>query len=182
MTFRKWLLVAIALFAAGIALGLTKPELFAGLIMQELERIQGLAKELPLFTFSTFLAIFARNAIALLVSFALSPLLLLAPLLSLVSNGMLLSFVTAAVARERSALFVLGALLPHGVIEIPALIIGQAAALSFGVITMQSVFSRKKRSQFVPAFRIDLKYLGIALGLLLPAAAMETYVSPLFIR
>ncbi|MBI2287561.1 MAG: stage II sporulation protein M [Chloroflexi bacterium] len=72
--------------------------------------------------------------------------------------------------------------MPHGVFEIPALFIGEAAALSFGAAVMRVLFRGERRSLLLPNLRQNLKYLTIALILLLPAAIIETYITPLLLR
>lgn len=182
MTYKKWIVVAIALFVLGLVLGLFPPPLLASLISREVEELGKFGQSLVPFSVFTFTFIFARNAIALVVSFVFSPVLCLLPILSLVNNGALLSFVVTTVAHDKSALFVLAGLLPHGIFEIPALIIGQAAALSLGAILMQAAFKKAKRKQILPTLKQSLKYLLIALALLLPAAAIEAFVTPLLLQ
>lgn len=181
MTYKKWLVVAIALFVLGGVLSIATPSLFEGLLSEEIAQLERLGQTHAPFSVSTFLFIFARNTVALLVSFALSPFFIIAPAFSLFNNGLLLTYVAREVAQQQSVLYVLGGLLPHGIVEIPAFIIGQAAALSFGATVIQAVFKKNKRKQLAPGFKQNLKYLGIAVGLLLPAAAIETYVSPLLL-
>ena len=64
----------------------------------------------------------------------------------------------------------------------PAFIIGEAVALSFGAALILALLKKERRSQLVPHFRQNLKYLGIALALLLPAAIIEAYVTPLLLN
>jgi len=91
--------------------------------------------------------------------------------------------IVSTIAVEKASLgFVLAALLPHGIVEIPALMLGEAAALSFGTIVTLSLFNKEKRRLVLPNFKQNLKYLIIALALLLPAAIIETYITPLFLR
>ncbi|HEY51621.1 MAG TPA: stage II sporulation protein M, partial [Dehalococcoidia bacterium] len=71
-------------------------------------------------------------------------------------------------------------LLPHGVLELPALIIGEAAALSFGAMVIIALISRRRRSQLAPNLKQNVKYMALAFALLLPAAIIETYITPLF--
>jgi len=58
---------------------------------------------------------------------------------------------------------------------------GQAAALSFGSLAILALFKRERRSQLLPGLRRNLRYLMIACALLLPAAIIETYITPLLI-
>jgi stage II sporulation protein M len=85
------------------------------------------------------------------------------------------------VVREKSLSFLLAGLLPHGIFEIPALIIGEAAALSFGVAMIVALFTRDRGNRLLPRFKANLKYLLIALALLVPAAIIETFVTPKFL-
>jgi stage II sporulation protein M len=69
-------------------------------------------------------------------------------------------------------------LLPHGIIEIPAFIIGQAAALSLGTMTMAAVFVKEKRPYLFQNLRKNLKYLGLVVLLLIFAAGIEAFITP----
>ena len=117
-----------------------------------------------------------------MVSFALSPVLCLLPILTLMLNGWLLTFVSSAVMQEKSLGFVLAGLLPHGIIEIPAFILGEAAALSFGAMVILVLFKKKQKNQLVPSLKQNFKYLMIAFALLVPAAIIETFVTPLLLK
>jgi stage II sporulation protein M len=101
--------------------------------------------------------------------------------MALIVNGWILAIVSTIVVEEESLGFVLAALLPHGIIEIPALMLGEAAALSFGATITLSLFNREKRKLVMPNLKQNLKYLSLAISLLLPAAIIETYVTPLFL-
>ena len=182
MDFKKWVVIALALFVVGLVIGIFPPSILTSLIADEMGRLEGLAGSVVPFTFSMFLIVFIRNAIALLAGFVFSPVLCLTPILSLVVNGLMISFVGRAVAHENSFAFALAGILPHGIFEIAALVIGGAASLSFGIATMQAVFKESKRKQLLPNLKENAKYLLIALGLLLPAAAIETFVTPLLLR
>ena len=103
------------------------------------------------------------------------------PVIALVLNGGIIGFISAMVAEQESVGFVLAGLLPHGIFEIPALIIGQAAALRFGTMALLSLFQKNSRRLFLPNLRQNFRYLLIALALLLPAAIIETYITPLLI-
>ncbi len=75
----------------------------------------------------------------------------------------------------------LAGLLPHGIFELPALILGEAAALSFGAVVILALFKKERRNLIPPSLKRNLRYLMIALALLLPAAIIETYVTPLLL-
>jgi len=183
MSYRRWVVIAISLFVIGLILGLVTPASITGLVSEDiaaLEELGGLLASLP--SILTTVLIFAKNASVLLFSFAFSPFFCLMPIMALTVNGWMITIVSTVALETESLSFVLAALLPHGVVELSALMMGEAAALSFGTITTQSLFNRERRGQVLPSFRQNMKYLLIALALLLPAALIETYVTPLFLR
>ena len=169
------------MYVLGLAIGLATPLSIAGLMSEEIAALEELSRILVPFSFLTVILIFIKNVSALVVSFVLSPILCLAPILSLTVNGWLLAFVSSAVVQEESLGFLLAGLLPHGIFEIPALIIGQAAALSFGAMAIVALLQKTKRSLLLPNLKQNLRYLVVALALLLPAAIIETYITPLLI-
>jgi len=181
MGYKWWSFIALLLFGIGLALGLATPPSIANLMSEDIAMLKELSRILVPFTVLTAILIFIKNALALVISFVLSPILCLAPILSLIVNGWLLIFISGSVIQEKSLGFVLAGLLPHGIFEIPALIIGQAAALSFGAMAILALFSKGKRNLLFSNLRWSLRYLLVALALLLPAAIIETYITPLFL-
>jgi stage II sporulation protein M len=182
MSYKRWVLVAIAVFGIGLIIGLVPPPTIADLISEELAVLEELGAEIVPFDILTALLIFGKNAVAVLVSFALSPVFLLTPIMALALNGVLVSFVSVSVAQEESVGYVLAGLLPHGVLEIPALIMAQAAALSFGFAAMTAIFNKEKRPLVGPNFKKNFRYVLIALVLLFPAAIIETFLTPLLLK
>jgi stage II sporulation protein M len=181
MKYRWWVVIAIGLFGVGIIIGLVAPPSITNLLSEELAALGELGSTLAPFTFSMFIFIFIKNIITLLFSFALSPIFCLVPILTLAVNGWLVALVSTIIMKEESLGFVLAGLLPHGVIELPAFFIGEAAALSFGTMAVVALFRKEKRNLLLPSLKRNLKYLWIALALMLPAAAIETYLTPLLV-
>ena len=181
MNYKGWSFIAIFLFGIGLALGLATPLSIANLMSEEIVALEEFSRILVPFSFLTVILIFIKNVSALAISFALSPILCLVPILSLTVNGWLIAFISSAVIQEKSLGFLLAGLLPHGIFEIPALIIGQAAALSFGTMAILALLIKRRRHLLLPNLKQNLKYLLIALALLLPAAIIETYITPLLL-
>lgn len=182
LSYKRWVFIAIFLFGIGLVFGLATPLNSVNLMSEEIAALEELItflSSLPSALLALF--IFIKNVSALLISFVFSPIFCLAPILALVVNGWLISFVSVLVIEEKSLGFVLAGLLPHGIFELPALILGQAAALSFGSMAVLALFKRERRSQLLPGLRRNLRYLMIAFALLLPAAIIETYITPLLL-
>lgn len=192
MRYKLWVIIAIVLFVAGIGAGLilsnillsgdTGPAVADGFLSEAFDTLEELLAAFGPFQVTTAIFIFANNAITLLFSFMFSPILCLIPMLTLLLNGSLLSFIAVIVVQEESLGYLLAGLLPHGIIEIPAFIIGEAAALSFGAALIVAIFYPGRRQQLLPNLKQNLKYLLLAIVLLVPAAIIETFVTPLFLR
>lgn len=202
MRYRWWLALAVFLFAVGIMLGFSAQTedatVFPGGLLDiapsptphteaspraTLDAFRDLAQfvvSLP--PWAVFAFILGKNAIAVAASFIMGPFFLLVPLFSLVFNGWVIGVVADGVIAEQSVVYLLKGLLPHGIIELPAFFMAQAAALGFGIAAMQAVLRPERRSQLMPALRSNLKYLVIALILLVPAAAIEAFVTPLLLK
>ena len=182
MSHKWWALIATCLLGIGISTGLAMSTDIATLLEEELATLEELGTMLGPFQISTAIFIFIKNISALLLSFIFSPILCLVPVLSLIANGWLISLVSVLVIQEESLGFLLAGLLPHGIFELPALIIGEAAALSFGTVAMIALISKGKRELLLPNLKKNLKYLAIACVLLVPAAIIETYITPLLLQ
>jgi len=181
MNYKKWIFIAIFLFGIGLVLGLATPPSVINPLSEDIAASQELSNILVPFRFLTVILILAKNASVLLLSFALSPIFCLVPILALTVNGWLIAFISATVIQEESFGFVLAGLLPHGIFELPAFILGEAAALSFGAMAILALFKKERRNLLLPRLKQNLRYLMVALALLVPAAIIEIYVTPLLL-
>jgi len=163
-------------------LGSLTPSAASGFISEEVEALGELVAFLSSFP-PVLMAIFIyiKNTSALVLSFILSPVLCFTPIMTLITNGWLLAFVSTVVIEEESLGYLLAGLLPHGIFELPAIIIGEAAALSFGTMVMLALIKKDRRNLLLPNLKKNLKYLALAFALLLPAAIIETFVTPLLL-
>ncbi len=174
MHYKGWVLVAVLVFGISIAVGMATPVGIADPIAEDLfEQLSGL---LTPFSISTAMFIFAKNASAIMISFILSPILCLFPIMALTVNGWLLGFISSSVVSQESLGFLLAGLLPHGVLEIPALILGEAAALSFGVMTILLVVKRKSRTVLVSTVTKDTRHVLLALALFFIVGIFHTII------
>lgn len=181
-SYKWWILIAILLFVVGLIFGFTAPTGIKNLLAEDiasLEELSDVLVSLPLAL--TALFIFIKNAIVLLLSFVFSPILCLMPILALTVNGWVIAFVSTIITKEESLGYLLAGLLPHGIFEISAFILGEAAALSFGTMVIIALFRKEKRDLLLPNLKQNARYLAIALALLLPAAIIEVYVTPLLL-
>ncbi|HUV46027.1 MAG TPA: stage II sporulation protein M [Dehalococcoidia bacterium] len=181
MNYKKWIFIAIFLFGIGLVFGLATPIGGINLLSEDITALQELSSIFVPFRFLTVILILAKNVSVLLLSFALSPIFCLMPVLALTVNGWLIAFISAIVVQEESLGFALAGLLPHGIFELPAFILGEAAALSFGAMAILALFKKERRNLLLPGLKQDLRYLMVAFVLLVPAAIVETYITPLLL-
>jgi stage II sporulation protein M len=185
MRFRFWVLIAGGLFVIGIGAGIAAatvmPDGIAGFFSEQASALGDIGDFLGPFSLTMLAFIYIKNTLVLVVSFPFGPFLCIVPVIALLFNSAFLSYIAAMVVREKSLSFLLAGLLPHGIFEIPALIIGEAAALNFGVAMIVALFTRDRGNRLLPRFKANLKYLLIALALLVPAAIIETFVTPKFL-
>lgn len=176
MELKRWLFIAAALFCFGLVLGLLLPDSAANQIEQYFKDIAGNAASVR--GFSLFLLLFVNNALAVSASFFFSPVLLILPVVSLIMNGALITVVARLTLQDHSLAFLAAGILPHGIIEIPAYLLGQAAAICFGFTAIRSVFNVQRRAAAGPVLRKCLGWLGVVVILLIPAAMIEAFITP----
>lgn len=104
----------------------------------------------------------------------------IAPILALLSNGLTIGILVAYSISRIGLDNVFLAIVPHGILEIPAFLI--AAALSLYLSKKFFLFLRKKRAQFRQDLLFAIKImLFVVTPLLLVAAIIETFVTPLLL-
>lgn len=178
----KYLGITTALFLVGMILGVVSG--YSGGTGGSDSIIEGLE---PLFQFYrpyqplTVVFLFFKNLLTAGMAFALSPLIVV-PAAILLLNGYLLGLVGTIVSREISFLAALAALAPHGIFEMPALVIAAAAGFRLGIAVLRKIKSRMVRADFSVSadFEKSLRLFILSAILLFVAAIMETYVTPFF--
>ncbi len=131
--------------------------------------------------FGLFVFLLLNNTLAVSLSFIFSPLFLILPVISLLMNGAVISLVSRVVLEESSIGFLAAGILPHGIIEIPAYLLAHAAALSFGFTLLRALFKSDRRGSIGADLKASARWLGLALLLLIPAALIESFITPMFI-
>lgn len=147
MQFRlmKHYFIASALvFIIGIMLGAGYSDQFQGFIEGQLKGMQQLAESIngkPNQQWSLFWLIFWNNTIKSVAIIALGAVFGVLPLFFLLANGLILGYLGAVTANKESLWFFIKGILPHGVIEIPAIIFACAFGLRLGMLMLKMVAS-----------------------------------------
>ena len=137
---------------------------------QILNLIHGMIAELEgLSTFNLIIYIFFNNLKASFFAVILGILIGILPLITLIFNGYLLGFVARNVVAEEGVL-VLWRILPHGIFELPAVIISIAFGLKIGHDVLHKKLRKNLKSDFWEALRT---FVFIIIPLLIVAAIVE---------
>jgi stage II sporulation protein M len=100
------------------------------------------------------------------------------PVLFIVSNAFLIGMLIRVMGRGEGIYFVLMLLLPHGVIEIPAVLLSAAMGVKMGQEVLFALLGREHeiKREFLRCMR---RFFLIVLPLLAIAAIIEVYITPL---
>lgn len=183
---RPYMLVALALFAAGAAAGgLFGLELRGWLLPME----HNLKQEALMLQRDTRAAmafeLFVNNLkVSLMMMFG-GFFFAFIPVMGAIANGALVGFVVAHLAARTHAnvlLLILAGILPHGLFEIPAYLLASGCGIRFGWYVLRSLAGRRHPGAWQAAWRDLAPTLLWIMGLLVAAALVETNVTPLLVR
>ncbi|AIQ49529.1 membrane protein [Paenibacillus sp. FSL R7-0273] len=176
-TIRRALLLALILFLAGGLLGWISTDSLQRLLAQQLEGLSSISGELmssdnPEWSFFTF--IFLNNSIKSVLVIFLGALFGIIPAFFLLINGAVIGYLIHLSALQGVDLFdlIVKGLLPHGIIEIPAIIIACAFGLHFGGRVVKSMFGRRTGDTGWPEFMRQTLTASVWIVLLLLFAAI----------
>ncbi|GGH39922.1 stage II sporulation protein M [Paenibacillus segetis] len=144
LKYKKMMLLSLVLFVAGMVIGTVNADFITTLIAPQLESLREYSQELsqsahPEWNFFVF--IFLNNAVKSIVIIFAGALFGLLPIFFLIMNGMVIGYLLSAAATQGENLFdlIVKGLLPHGIIEIPAILIAAAFGLQFGYLVMKGL-------------------------------------------
>ncbi|XEC94584.1 stage II sporulation protein M [Paenibacillus tarimensis] len=146
---RGYVAFSTILLLAGIVVGGTNVQLEAFMESQikGLEQLVEMAESSNNPTLFMFGLIFLNNAIKSVLVMYLGVVLGIVPILFLLINGMVLGYLFTKLADQGAnvlAIFVKG-ILPHGIIEIPAIIVACAYGIRFGMLSLRGAGLLVKR-------------------------------------
>lgn len=127
-----------------------------------------------------FVFIFLNNAVKTFLSLILGVVIGLPPLYFIFTNGELIGLVSALSIHSNGLMTTLAALVPHGIFEIPAVIMSAGYGLWLG---WQTILALAHRARLGEAMKFALgRYVKIVLPLLLIGALVEAFITPLLIN
>jgi stage II sporulation protein M len=127
-----------------------------------------------------FLIIFINNAIKALGLLFLGILLVVPPVLFIGLNGFILGGFGSALESVKGWRYVMASFVPHGVIEIPVILLAAALGLTVGMESLRWLVRKESRvkSQLSDCLKVYLRWILPGLAV---AAIIEVFVTPLLI-
>lgn len=168
----KWIFgMLCAVFLLSVYFGYFLAEMFPDVAQEQIGSLERLLKDLTSESepFSIFALILINNSIKSFIAMVLGIFFGIIPLLFLFTNGMIIGFFAKLIGEKIGFALFLLLLLPHGIIEIPAVIL----ACSYGF--WLGIEFAKSRKNITEKLRFAIgRFFRIVFPMLIIAAMIET--------
>lgn len=177
-SLEKYLAAVLKIFVlsliAGLFAALLYPDRATGFIEQFKEMFGWITVLDP---FERMVAIFKNNAINSLLALVLGLVFGIVPLLIVAINGFFLGMVSLVFSKQTSIPFVIAAILPHGIIELPMVLVSAGIGLRLGHEVYH--YFRGVRTDLKEEFKVGIWFfVRFIVPLLFIASVIESYVTP----
>ncbi|MFD0694252.1 stage II sporulation protein M [Paenibacillus sp. GCM10027628] len=181
---KHYFIVVLLVFSFSFYLGWANSDQFSNFLHNQMQGLKSLSQSLsskdnPQLWF--FVIIFLNNAVKSVVIIFLGLIFGILPLFMLIANGMILGYVLSLQTHENTVAIVLKGILPHGIIEIPVILIACAYGLKLGMLVSKAILqlfvpiqSRTARAELTRVLRITKPLTVSIVVLLLFAAIIES--------
>jgi len=186
-SLRKFILAAVLVFVFAAFYGYFFAQNSPGeteLVMEKLQEVLGPIVEMP--PLGQFLFIILNNSLTVFLTIILGIIFGLFPLLVLFSNGTILGIIAFFFKTELSwSSFFIG-IVPHGIIEIPAVILAGAIGFKLGKTLFDRIFKKRAPQKLGQGDRTDIKtelntalvfFIKVLFPFLVLAAAVEIFIT-----
>jgi stage II sporulation protein M len=174
------LVLATSVFFVSLALGVLIGQNIAEGLIGQLGGILGPLAPTGNISILLLLIIFINNAIKALGLVFLGILLGVPPVLFIGLNGFILGGFSSALESVNGWRYVIASFVPHGVIEIPVILLATALGLTLGLESLKWLLRRESRVKLQLSDCLKV-YLRLILPGLAVAAIIEVFVTPLLI-
>lgn len=150
---------------------------FASPWIEELKMLRWIMEQPPLII---MIIIFLKNLLASAMAILLGLGLGILPLLVATNNGFILGIVGYEVVQKLGWLYLAAGILPHGIIELPVILVSIAIGFRLGYVLALSIL--REKADLTREIRIAFHFLiRRVTPLLLLAAAIEAFITPFII-
>jgi stage II sporulation protein M len=175
---RPYLTASVIFFGIGVAIGLMIVQRFpqmADSFEDSLVAFIKVFRGLPKLQLAA--AIFLNNSVKTLAAILLGFLFSVLPAFFLVVNGAALGVVLSLSTQSRGLWVSLMSVLPHGVLELPAVFLGTAIGIMMGTSVTRKLFAKSDVKIAIELGRAFKFFCSVIVPLLFVAALVETYVT-----
>lgn len=178
-TLWPYLIVIVFIFFGSLLTGYASAESFPSMADTLIKNFTShFGPILKMSPFYIMLTIFRNNAFVSLLSLVLGLALGVFPILFIAFNGYFVGIICYVVSQQKGFLYILLALLPHGIIELPSVFLSASIGLRLGYHVFLYLIGRP--TELGREFILGIKfYLSWILPLLFLAAVIETFITPL---
>ena len=175
---QPYVTASLALFAAGILIGLIivyRVPALTDHFTKTLGEFVGMFTGMPQWKLAA--AIFLNNALKTLLAILLGPALGIVPAILLLANGAALGLALSLSIKARGLATSLLSIVPHGILELPAVFLGTSIGVMLGIQTLKR-FAGKSQTNFTAEMGSALKYYcTVIVPLLFVAAIVEAFLT-----
>ena len=175
---RPYLTASLLLFLAGIAAGLVIVSHYPALgdqFEQTITTFVSAFSGMPRLKLAG--AILVNNAVKTLLAIVLGVVLGIVPVILLLGNGIALAVAWSLSSRGRGPWLSLLSILPHGVIELPAVFLGTSIGLMLGAQVLQRLIGRSETAIGAELLQGLRYFSSVLVPLLFLAAMVEAFVT-----
>lgn len=180
---RPYLLTSLMIFVLGIGLGHWVNDQVPDLASRLENSLRGFVegfRGLP--AWKLVGAIFLNNAAKTLLAIILGMVFGIAPVFFLLINGAALGIILNLAIESRGVSTTLLTILPHGILELPAVFLGTSIGMMLGILTTKRLAGRHE-IQLSTELGNALRYFFFTITPVLAiAAAVEVFITPLVSR
>ena len=175
-----YIALSVFLFALTAVMGYYTAQLdpeFAAGWTEQLDMLIWILEQPPLMI---MIIIFLKNLLASATAMLLGLGLGIVPMMVATSNGFLLGIVGYSAVQQEGWLYLAAGILPHGIIELPVVLLSVAIGIRLGHLLALSIL--REKADLSGEVRVAIHFLlRWVMPLLFLAAAIETFITPLII-
>jgi len=180
-SIRPYIILSVCLFLAAAALGfvisISQPDLAASTVGDVAEKLRWILELSP---GKMMLAIFVNNLFASAMALLLGVGFGIVPFIVVVVNGLVVGLVIHQAILAGGAAFVIVAILPHGIIELPTVLVCIGVGFRLGHLMIKTLMGVE--ADLEGELRAALRLLRWVVLFLFIAAAIETFITPVLIQ
>jgi stage II sporulation protein M len=179
-SIKIYICISLFIFAIASVIGYSAASENSELATEMMKELEVLKWIMDLPSLMIMLVIFLKNLLACTISIFLGLGLGIVPLLVIISNGFLLGAVSYGVIQKEGLPFLLAGILPHGIVELPTVMLSTALGFRLGYLLATSILGEK--ANIGDEIRISTIVLfRWIIPLLFLAAFIETFITPIAI-